>query len=289
MGLCQSCCRKKGIDSSSQTSPIIPTPIPSPSPTITIEPKWTPFTEQAFNQIDQTRFLDGFKEKTCTTLEEALHEFHDEIEMLNEQIERAKNECYPRREHLDSNGDDRTSETMLNTSSKSKEKKSDLLTNDQSAAIYLFTMRDKLKNSVFFHLHEALKSNEMSKIRKWFKYLNLLKSALNRLPTSQIKKYQTVMAKKEVYRLKSEMITLYSCLSSASTTMDLPNRQFVRENPKEKMMPVIFENIDGYDISKYSANNYEEHLIWPGIRMFIHKSETSRDKIVIHLIPAVGK
>lgn len=281
MGLCASCCRKKVIDFSTQTSPIIPTPVPSPVLTSRskYEAVWTPFNEPAFSIYEQSKSIVGFENEKCSTLEQALHPFHGEIESLTEQIERAKAECYPRRAN---NGN---SERISSPAEKSDRI---TLSHDQSAAIYLYTMREH-KSSVYSHLQDALKSGEIVKIQKWFKYLNLLKSALNQLPSSKGKLYQTVVAKKEVHRLKSEMITIYSCLGSASSTADLPTKQFVKEHPGEKMMQVIYDNVDSYDISKFSANTYDEYLIWPGMRWYIYKLETLRSKIIIYITSAMGK
>ena len=58
-------------------------------------------------------------------------------------------------------------------------KKSNLLTNDQSAAIYLYTMPGYFSS----RLNEALRAKDRHTLKPWFFFLKLFTSALEELPT----------------------------------------------------------------------------------------------------------
>ncbi|CAF0742866.1 unnamed protein product [Adineta steineri] len=66
---------------------------------------------------------------------------------------------------------------------------SDNLTQDESAAIYLYTMEwdssdVKPIGSLYRHLNHALKQTDRSNLKPWFKYLKLLLTALAKIPIS---------------------------------------------------------------------------------------------------------
>ena len=63
----------------------------------------------------------------------------------------------------------------------------DGLTEDESAAIRLYTMEwdthpDEPRGSLYAHLNRTLKSVDRGKLRPWFRYLKLLLTALAKLP-----------------------------------------------------------------------------------------------------------
>ena len=64
---------------------------------------------------------------------------------------------------------------------------SDGLSQDESAAIHLYTMEwdanvYDTRESLYFHLNRTLKQNDRAKLRPWFRYLKLLLTALAKLP-----------------------------------------------------------------------------------------------------------
>ncbi|CAF4819790.1 unnamed protein product [Rotaria sp. Silwood2] len=58
------------------------------------------------------------------------------------------------------------------------------LTVDEAAAIYLYTMlRSKEDQTVPIQLNKALRSRAQSQLIPWFSYLQLLTTAINKLPS----------------------------------------------------------------------------------------------------------
>ena len=168
---CSDCCK-------SEPQPHLPTPTvdktktPSaprtPKPitpkSITPKPK-TPSTHQEernhrFNKLAITQrnplsLIKGYLDEPVVSLEEALKPFDDEIDQLSYYIQEAKTKCHYPSPHG--------------------------LTRNESAAIYIYTMKwyDKC---LYDYLEEAWESNDPSKLKPWFKYLKLFKSAFDKLP-----------------------------------------------------------------------------------------------------------
>ncbi|CAF0946432.1 unnamed protein product [Adineta steineri] len=87
---------------------------------------------------------------------------------------------------------------------------SDGLSCDESAAIYLFSMRWKPDDEcLYFILNTILRSHDVEKLKPWNLYLKLLFAALNRLPSNEITFYQDIKQDLIKYKnLKENFIVL---------------------------------------------------------------------------------
>ena len=144
----------------------------------------------------------------------------------------------------------------INQANENCKKNDSKLTLDESAAIYLYTMATPVHNK----LNNVLRTGSPNELKKWFPYLKLLITALNRLPS---------LTKLTVYRGVKDGISL-----------DLENKPVQRwwsVNSCSKSLKVIemylneigtfcvIETAYGKDISQYSAiPDEEEVILMPG-------------------------
>ncbi|CAF1688059.1 unnamed protein product, partial [Adineta ricciae] len=111
-------------------------------------------TNGRYNKIgisttDPSLLIEGYEKESLCSLEEALKPFDGKISRLNEQIRDAKSKCYYPNEHH--------------------------LTQDESAALYLYLSQEK-GDTVYNSLEQSWNKNNRAEMMPWFKYLKLLKS-----------------------------------------------------------------------------------------------------------------
>ncbi|CAF1482924.1 unnamed protein product, partial [Rotaria sordida] len=191
--------------------------------------------------------------------EEALQPFHDQIDQLSHFIKEAKTECYYPSEHN--------------------------LTRDESAAIYIYTMK-WANNCLYDHLQEAWKTEDRATMKRWFKYLRLFKSALDKLPHSKRKIWQGVPFDETfIEKLNSKSSsTLYtsmgSCLPSSNEIKD-----YLQNNFSNKIILIGYESVNGKSIADYTANSRHEYVISPSTK--IAKADCNvidaTDSVIYHL------
>lgn len=225
----------------------------------------TPFTKASFARENQLELLYGYENVLSTRLEESLSVFRDKIQGLANQIAEAMDKCHFPSEYG--------------------------LTHDESAAIYLYTMR-RDPNNVFYHLIRALESNDRSKCELWFKYLHLLRTAVIKLPKAKNDIYQGIQFDENMKNFQLKSMKFYSRFGSASPSIDVVRRSFERGNDNDEdsqMIQVTFEKVDAYKIFEYSENEYEEFLIWPGQKVNSVKTDSPNGILTIHLVGEPGK
>ncbi|CAF1186447.1 unnamed protein product [Rotaria sp. Silwood1] len=200
--------------------------------------------------ISQTNPLDliaGYLNEPLTSLEEALQPFHGQIDQLANYIKKAKTEClYPSKHHL---------------------------TRDESAAIYIYTMKWKNK-CMYDHLEAAWKSNDRLTMKPWFKFLRLFRSALNKLPDTEKEIWQGIHYDQNLLKkLNSKTGALYSTLSSCLLS---PNeiKDYLQKNAGDKVILISYKSVNGKSITEYSVNKNTVYLIWPGMQLGVSSSKT---------------
>ncbi|UJR13113.1 hypothetical protein I4U23_000137 [Adineta vaga] len=211
------------------------------------------FNKRGFSENNLYPLIQGFEDEQLLSLEETLEEFIDEQPQLSDYIKEAKTHCNKSTEHG--------------------------LTEDESAAIYIYSMRNDEQNGVYDLLEKAWESRERSVMKPWFKYLRLFQSALDKLPNVKGKIWQGILFNKNDQTILEDSLELYSCMSMCALTKE-EVVNFFKEESKSKLILISFESIDGKDMSDYTKNS-KEVIIWPGYKICkIQDSEIDNDGIV---------
>lgn len=207
---------------------------------------------------DPLDFIRGYENESLTPLEDALEPFRDSINQLYENMIKAKRKCNRLSKHN--------------------------LTHDESAAIYIYTMRWG-HDCLYDHLEKAWKLENKRLMKPWFKYLKLLKSALDKLPT----------VGKEVWQGAPHSETLLKILGSRSSSMYssmglcLPTYvqigDFLQENSNDKYILLSY-NVEGVkSLYGYAATDGKVYFLWPGTKMGVSESyvEGGTGSVFYHL------
>ncbi|CAF1003968.1 unnamed protein product [Adineta steineri] len=132
---------------------------------------------------------------------------------------------------------------------------SDLLTRDESAAIYLYSM----PSSFYSSLNSTLRAEDRHALKPWFTYLKLLMTALKKLPSIKAVVWRGVYGDVGSVFAKDNIDMWWSV---NSTTMDL---KIVEPFLGEHGTLFTIEAICGKDISQFSASPEErEVILMPG-------------------------
>jgi hypothetical protein len=142
---------------------------------------------------------------------------------------------------------------------------STLLTRDESAAIYLYTMPTEF----FSNLNRALRDPSRQVLKAWLHFLKLLITALKKLPSTKAIIWRGVN-----YDATSDFIDgeVYTCwyISSCSRNLDIAEKFLSKSGTL-----FAIDTIDAKDISMFSVVPEEQEVIlMPGTRMRV-KSRTS--------------
>jgi hypothetical protein len=135
---------------------------------------------------------------------------------------------------------------------------STLLTRDESAAIYLYTMPTEF----FSKLNIALRDANRQVLKPWLQFLKLLITALKKLPPTKTTVWQAVY-QDVVFTLDESKV--YTWWDITSCSMNINSVQpFLDENGAL----FAIETIHGRDISTFSAiPDEQEVIIMPGTRV----------------------
>lgn len=150
---------------------------------------------------------------------------------------------------------------------------SDVLDADQSAALYLYTMQVNDK-SFSRLLNRTLRSENNNDLNKyWLNYIQLILSALKKLPAVKGHVYQgTTYNIKEKYP-KGEIITWHGITSCTQIPDNIVNPMLGKN-----LTLLNLKILSGKDISAYSCNNYEtEIVLLPGTRLRVMDVKKNTD------------
>ena len=213
---------------------------------------------------DSLLLINGYEKEHIVSLEEALKPFDGKIAHLSDQIKKAKNECHFPSEHN--------------------------LTHDESAAIYLYSMRGNDDN-VHNHLQRAWDSGDRSQMKPWLKYLKLLKSGFDKLPNSKTDVWQGTHYQKDLEKtLQSSSFPLYTCMGSCLPSVnDIKNH--LNEKSGSKMILVSYKYVNGKDITDYTEDHLKAVMLWPGVKINKAKEHDvdARGSLTIHLMGKSSK
>jgi hypothetical protein len=146
----------------------------------------------------------------------------------------------------------------VTTAKKKYNRHSDLLTRDESAAIYLYSM----PTSFFSSLNETLRAENRHALKPWFAFLKLFITALEKLPPTKETVWRAVYG--DVASIFADN-DVHIWWSVNSCSMDLKSIQpFLHDNGTL----FAIHTIDAKDISAFSAIPDErEVVLMPGTRV----------------------
>ncbi|CAF1327488.1 unnamed protein product, partial [Rotaria sordida] len=215
------------------------------------------FLKPIITTTNPLKLIDGYLHEPVVSLEEALQPFDGQIDQLSYHIKEAKAKCHYPSEHN--------------------------LTHDESAAIYIYTMKWDNK-CVYDRLQEAWKSEDRSKVKPWFKYLRLFKSAFDKLPDAKKEVWQgTLFDERLIEKLSSKSSTIYSsmgsCLPSSNEVKD-----YLEKHDSTKIILIGYESVHGKSIVGNTANPWNEHILFPGAKLGVtsYKVIDANDSLTIH-------
>lgn len=202
------------------------------------------FTNITLNTTDPLQLIQGYENEPLVPLKEALAPFDGQIENLQRYIKEAQVKCY------------------YPPSSK--------LTLDESAAIYIYTMKWNA-GCLSDHLQDAWKSQDPSKLRPWFRYLKLFKSAYDKLSDTKVEVWQGQSLDKDIHIreiLNSKTSSIYTGMGSCSLLMDVVDEHLDDHGQRKKLL-VGFYCAGGKSTALYGVRNSGEVLLWPGVKIAV--------------------
>ena len=133
-----------------------------------------------------------------------------------------------------------------------------LITRDESAAVYLYTMQTPLIKC----FSNALRVGDRQALKSWFAFLKLFITALEKLPSIKATIWRGVNYDDTLSFIDNDVHVLWS-ITSCSTNLDV-----VREYLGESGTLFAIDAVHGKDISSFSANPDEQEVVlMPGTRV----------------------
>ena len=165
----------------------------------------------------------------------------------------------------------------------------DGLTQDESAAIRLYTMEwdssdTEPRDSLYVHLNRTLKQIDRTKLRPWFRYLKLLLTALAKLPSAPRQTVWRGVRKDISVESSPGTESTWWAFSSCTTSLSVLESGVYLGNSGARTLFSI-EVFNGRDIRAHSQFDTEaELLLFPGT-FFEVKSRLNPapDMYIIHL------
>ncbi|CAF1369533.1 unnamed protein product [Rotaria sp. Silwood1] len=220
----------------------------------------------ATNEISNARFLDareeprrillpirGYAKEPLLPLEEAVKPIDDQLDDLD---------------------------IMVDTAKQNSKKPADGLTQDESAAIHLYTMQWEESNvSLYTKLNNILRSERREPLKPWFRYLKLVLTALFKLPSLRTTIWRGVRGNlSDQYDDDIVWWGFSSCTESVNVM-----EQFVGKSGERTLFNI--ECINGKSIRAHSFYTKEsEILLLPGTYLHVvGKWSPAKDLHIIHL------
>jgi hypothetical protein len=209
--------------------------------------------------------IDGYQNEPLVSLEEALKPFDGEIDGLSGYIHEAKSKCHYPSEHN--------------------------LSRDESAAIYIYTMRWG-PGCLYDRLHAAWSSKNPAALKPWFKYLKLFRTALDKLPNAKTEVWQGIAYDEHMKdKLNSKSLPLFSSMGSCSTS-EHEMRDYLHKKGDKKTILIGYESVNGKIVTGYTASNSKEVMLWPGAKVNmakVYENDGDNGSLIFHLTAKSGK
>ena len=222
------------------------------------------FGNIGFSRKNRLKLIDGYENERLVSLEEALQPFDGKIDQLSYYIKEAKTKCRHPSEHN--------------------------LTRDESAAIYIYTMKWR-DRCLYDHLEAAWNSEDPSKLKPWFRYLRLFKSALDKLPIVRTEVWQGAYYDEKIKeKLNTKPLILYTSMSSCSPSVN-EIKDFLQKNPDARTILIGYGSVNGKSITGYTVGTSREVIVMPGTNLGVAKYivNDSNGSVIAHLVGQSGK
>ena len=198
----------------------------------------------------------GYHSQKLLSLEKALESLVTQIDELPRYIKIAKRHCHHPSEHG--------------------------LTQDESAAIYIYTMEWD-ETSLYRVLNNALRSENREELKIWFPYLKLFDTALNKLPTVREVLWRGVPLDIGKNFSKNQLVTWWS-INSCSSSVNVIKTFLMT---KQDCTLFLIEAKNGKKVSGYTVYENEEEVILTigtQLRVKSNSLEHASGLHVVHLI-----
>ncbi len=191
------------------------------------------FVNSALSELKEANYspIDGYQHLPVLTLEEATEKLIPLVPGVVDYVSKAKKKCY---------------------------RISTLLTRDESAAIYLYSM----PISFFSGLNEALRAEDRHALKPWFAFLRLFINALEKLPSIKATIWRGVSG--DVGSIFADGdVHIWWSVNSCSVDISV-----VKEYLHECGTLFAIDASHGKDISEYSVFPAEKEIVlMPGTRL----------------------
>ncbi|CAF1260186.1 unnamed protein product [Rotaria sordida] len=156
------------------------------------------------------------------------------------------------------------------------------LTHDESAAIYLYTTEME-PQSLYRILNELLRAKDRKKLKPWFPYLNLILTALFKMPSATSIVWRGVKAKLHHLYEKGKCYIWWSFTSCTLSVELLENPMYLGDSGDRTLFSI--ECFSGKSIKAYSYYQFEDEiLLLPGIYLeVIGKAKLAEDLYIIRM------
>ncbi len=179
--------------------------------------------------------ISGYEKEPLVSLEEAMKPLHEKIPDVDEYIGAAKANC---REPKDG------------------------LTQDESAAIMLYTMECK-ENSVYLMVNQTLRSEDQRLIKPWFSYLKLVLTALRKLPAFEGTVWRAMTRNVSEQYKQGKRGVWWSFTTATLNAAILQSHQFLGQQGERTLFSIQCK--DGKRLGCHSYFQQEEEiLLLPG-------------------------
>ncbi|CAF1392721.1 unnamed protein product [Adineta steineri] len=198
--------------------------------------------------------IEGYEKLPLVSLEEACHSLISKVQNLEHNIVTAKTKS---------------------------QNPADGLTQDMSAAIYLYTMEDA---TLYKTLNDTLRSENRQELKDWFSYLKLLLTALYKLkPAGRQTIWRGVQHDLSADYQIGEHYTWWSFTSCTASVAVQESPSFLGLTGPRTLFSIECSN--GRDIKKHSAMQHEDEiLLMPGLYLeVVSKLEPSPGLHIIHM------
>ncbi|UJR29479.1 hypothetical protein I4U23_010691 [Adineta vaga] len=205
-------------------------------------------TSSEFEKINQNPIFQFFDDSPVLSIEEALENVTPLISRVMNYVKLAKDKC---------------------------NRSSNILTLDESAAIYLYSM----PSPVYDHFNKVLRAQDHNTLKPWLAFLKLFIRALEKLPSMRATVWRGVSHDDSLTFVENDIQYWWS-VNSCSKALNI-----IKPFLGDKGTIFAIDVINGKDISSFSMNADEQEVIlMPGSRVR-RKNESLplSDHIILHL------
>ncbi|CAF3992064.1 unnamed protein product [Adineta steineri] len=144
----------------------------------------------------------------------------------------------------------------------------DGLTQDESASIMLYSMEWKPHGEcLYFAINATLRTEDRRKLERWFSYLKLILTALEKLPSTRRHVFRGVNLDLSNQYTKGKKFVWWGFSSCTTSIEVLENEQFLDKTGERTMFTIECDS--GKDISRHSYFQSEEEVLLLAARQFL--------------------